>query len=1266
VTRRRTGGPLPRISLLPLWLAVASCAGQPPNVPADAQGNSDVISIDSDAASADTHALPGEADSGIPPSEPCPPGMYDDDDNDGTACRTWTDCPPGSDITASGTARTDRACTWCAPGSYSTQTNASTCVAWTDCPAGQYVRRTGTRTSDQSCASCPDGQRSTSQNASSCIDIEACPAGTEQTVPATATAPPSCTPCTPGTFCAGGSTAAQVCAGDTWDHDQNPASTCVPRTSCGPGRAVAAAGSASVDRTCEACPPGTYTSETNAAVCVAWTPCQSGQYVTLAGSAVHDRACASCPSGQFSVTSNAVQCTTWRDCEAGKHVGNTPSATADRQCNDCDVGTFTTQPNQTVCLPGGTCPAGTEQIASAGPTGAVTCLACPPGTYCAGAGAVKQLCIGDSWDHDASATTVCVPRTRCGPGRFVSGPGSSVTDRTCALCPVGSYSSGMNAVSCAGWTICRAGVYVIAAGTSTSNRACAPCPSGRFVDAGPNAASCTVWSDCAPGTSVTITPSATVDRGCAACAGGTFADQANQSMCLPQGTCAAGTEQTAAGTSSMSPVCAACPHGTYCAGTNTPQEPCDTSSWDDDDSASTACVARTDCGAGQYVTGTGSATTDRTCSACATGSYSSGINAGTCAAWTTCQPGEHIGTPGTAIADALCLGCASGRFSATTDASTCELWADCPAGKYVTNTPSTTVDRTCADCGAGTYTAQANQSTCLPQGTCAAGTEQTAAGTSTMSPTCATCSAGNYCAGGSTPAAPCATGTWDHDGSAATTCATQTTCGAGGYVLDPGSTTSDRVCDACAAGSYSTGSNAGTCTAWTTCQAGAYVSAAGTATTDRGCTTCPAGQTTTTTNAVACQSLDDPPVAVDDHFFVPQDSVALGLNVLLNDTDTDGGPKAVASITSAAHGVVAITGGGTGVSYTPTASYLGPDSFTYTLNGNSSATVTITVSVSNLVIYRVGDGVAALTANATKVFLDEYDRAGTLRGSIAVPTTTIGANRRLTASGSATTEGLLSLSTDGRYLIFPGYDAAVGTATLTTSTSATVPRVIGRADSDLSLDTTTALTDALSGGNPRSATSTNGTDLWISGTSSGGGVRYATFGATTSTAIAATPTNLRVVNTFGGQLFVTSQSGAFRLATIGTGAPTTTGQTITNLPGFPTATGSPYGFFFADLDAGVAGLDTLYVADDGGTVGKYSLVSGSWTLNGTASAVGIRGLTAEVTGTTVTLFVTSATSLRTLTDTGGYNQAISAAASTLLAAAGTNTAFRGVAFRPHP
>lgn len=226
-----------------------------------------------------------------------------------------------------------------------------------------------------------------------------------------------------------------------------------------------------------------------------------------------------------------------------------------------------------------------------------------------------------------------------------------------------------------------------------------------------------------------------------------------------------------------------------------------------------------------------------------------------------------------------------------------------------------------------------------------------------------------------------------------------------------------------------------------------------------------------------------------------------------------------------------------------------------------------TFTPGNLVIYRVGNGGAALAATATPVFLDEYTPAGVFVQSIALPTAASGSNKIITSSGSATSEGLLTRSTDKQYLLATGYDAAVGTAGIATSTSATVNRVVGRIDYTGSVDASTALSDFSTGSNPRVATSVNGTDIWVAG--GAGGIRYTTFGATTSTQISTTVTNLRNANIFGGQLYVSSSSGTTRLATVGSGMPTTSGQTITNLPGFPTA-GSPYQFFFADLDAGVA------------------------------------------------------------------------------------------------
>jgi len=158
----------------------------------------------------------------------------------------------------------------------------------------------------------------------------------------------------------------------------------------------------------------------------------------------------------------------------------------------------------------------------------------------------------------------------------------------------------------------------------------------------------------------------------------------------------------------------------------------------------------------------------------------------------------------------------------------------------------------------------------------------------------------------------------------------------------------------------------------------------------------------------------------------------------------------------------------------------------------------------NLVVYRVGDGSAVLTNAATAVFLDEYTPAGALVQSVAMPTAVNGSHRILTGSGTATSEGLLTLSSDGQYLVLAGYDATLGTISVANTASAAVNRVIGRVDGAAAIDTTTALTDAYSGtagtaGNPRGAVSTDGMNFWTSGngaSATSAGSRYTTLGST--------------------------------------------------------------------------------------------------------------------------------------------------------------------------
>jgi VCBS repeat-containing protein len=108
------------------------------------------------------------------------------------------------------------------------------------------------------------------------------------------------------------------------------------------------------------------------------------------------------------------------------------------------------------------------------------------------------------------------------------------------------------------------------------------------------------------------------------------------------------------------------------------------------------------------------------------------------------------------------------------------------------------------------------------------------------------------------------------------------------------------------------------------------------------------GSTATVSVTVTC--LDDAPVAVADATTVLEDAGATAINVLANDTDVDGGPKAVSSVTQPTNGTVVITGSGTGLTYQPNTNYCNNppgtalDTFTYTITGGSSTTVAVTVT----------------------------------------------------------------------------------------------------------------------------------------------------------------------------------------------------------------------------------------------------------------------------------------------------------------------------------
>ena len=326
----------------------------------------------------------------------------------------------------------------------------------------------------------------------------------------------------------------------------------------------------------------------------------------------------------------------------------------------------------------------------------------------------------------------------------------------------------------------------------------------------------------------------------------------------------------------------------------------------------------------------------------------------------------------------------------------------------------------------------------------------------------------------------------------------------------------------------------------------------------------------------------------------------------------------------------------------------------------------------DLLIYRVGDGSMSLSASGDPVFLDEYSPSGKLVQSFAAPTSPSGANHALFASGTATSEGMLTLSPNGQYVAFTGYASlSSGTGGLASSSGTDVSRVVGIIDAHGNIDTSTALSDFADGNNPRSAVTTDGTNIWVSGAA--GGVRYTTLGASTSTKVSTGISNTRQVNIFDGQLYATSSKGsALGLNAIGTGLPTTSGQTFSNL--VPSTTADTFdSFYLADLNNS-PGPDTMYVCDESAGILKYSLFGGTWYSEGGVgqAADTYRGLTGEVQEDgSVTLFAvknggggaTGGGSLVTVTDDSGFGNFMTGTPVDLADAA-PDTAFRGVSFVP--
>ena len=311
----------------------------------------------------------------------------------------------------------------------------------------------------------------------------------------------------------------------------------------------------------------------------------------------------------------------------------------------------------------------------------------------------------------------------------------------------------------------------------------------------------------------------------------------------------------------------------------------------------------------------------------------------------------------------------------------------------------------------------------------------------------------------------------------------------------------------------------------------------------------------------------------------------------------------------------------------------------------------------NIIIYRVGDGTQVLTNTQNSLFLDEYTTNGTYVSTLAMPTSYFGANAPLISFGSGFAEGEMTLSQDGRFLLVPGFGAPYGYNTNFSLSSEyasnQVPRVVGLVDGQGNINTTTAQTNALVNLEEiRSAASTDGTNIWLSGDTTG--IKATTVGSALATQVEASVTNVRQINIYSNQLYFTSSTGI--RSTTNNPLPTITNALPAILHGTLTNGTAPFGFAMFNLKGGPT-PDTLYTAEgtisypgeNNGVVMKYSLVGTNWVNNGSLGAGNAYGLTGVVNvnggQTNVTLFITSGgtaspagvAKLTVGVDSSGYN-----------------------------
>ena len=303
--------------------------------------------------------------------------------------------------------------------------------------------------------------------------------------------------------------------------------------------------------------------------------------------------------------------------------------------------------------------------------------------------------------------------------------------------------------------------------------------------------------------------------------------------------------------------------------------------------------------------------------------------------------------------------------------------------------------------------------------------------------------------------------------------------------------------------------------------------------------------------------------------------------------------------------------------------------------------------------------VAAASASNTTGSIVEFSTTGTGVVSYPIPDGNGNANG-LRFSGSATSTAYLANSNDGSLLAFTGANSNNTAANVNTLN----PRGIGTFNNSGAYTLPTTYTGT-SGQQTRCATSLNNS-TWFIGDQGG----FYSNGTSSPS-----PTgNYRGVKSFGGTVYAATSSsiGTINLPT---------GGTFTALPGVGTLTNAQ-DYYLIQSGSNGSTYDILYIvtnstgsSNTAGAILKFSLVSGTWTANGSyTTTFGGFGTAAKKTGSGAEIYVSTgagaltANSVIKCTDAAGYNAPINitTGSNVTLYTTTAGTIIKGVAFAPIP